>query len=277
MTAQLENGYTRIANELMEVISRTKLNGSQFRIILAVVRHTYGFNRSSAEMSISYLSNATGLPERHVRKELDRLLRERVLIEYKKPTKTSSREIGINKNHNEWFVCTSGKDTPEVQIDQRGEVQLLHSGEEQLLHSGEEQLHPQERQLKENIKDSIKDRVEKGTPYQQIVDIYHELCQSFPKLRSLSNQRKKHISARWKQHKDISVFQELFIKAEASDFMKGYNDRAWKADFDWMMNETNFAKILEGKYDNKRRGSPGIRETVVSQGQEETDEYPDNW
>ncbi len=157
MTAQLENGYTRIANELMDIIAQTKFNGSQFRIIMAVVRYTYGFNRKSAEMSVSYLAKATGLPERHVRKEVDRLLLGNILIEYKEPTKTSSRELGLNKNHLEWCICTSGADTPEVQLHLTGEVQIDRRGGEQLLHSGGVQLHPQERQLKDNIKDSIKD------------------------------------------------------------------------------------------------------------------------
>lgn len=159
MTAQLENGYTRIANELLDVIAMAKFNGSQFRIVLAVIRYTYGFNRKSAEMSVSYLSKATGIPERHVRKEVDRLIDGKVLIEYKEPTKTSSRELGLNKNHMEWCMCTSGVDTPEEQLHLSGEEQIDRRGGEQTLHSGEEQLHPQERHIKDNIKDSNKDNI----------------------------------------------------------------------------------------------------------------------
>lgn len=157
MTAQLENGFTRIANELMDVIAQTKFNGSQFRILMAVVRATYGYNRKSADLSVSFLAKATGLPDRHVRKEVNLLLQAKVLIEYKEPTKTSSRELGLNKNYGEWCICTSGADTPEVQLHLTGEEQLHRGGEVQLLHRGEEQLHPQKRQLKDNYKDNIKD------------------------------------------------------------------------------------------------------------------------
>lgn len=159
MTAQLENGYTRLANELMDVIAMTKFNGSQFRIVLAVIRYTYGFNRKSADMSVSYLAKATGLPERHVRKEVNRLIDGKVFIEYKEPTETSSRELGLNKNHSEWCICTGGADAPEEQLHLTGEVQLHRGGEEQMMHSGEEQLHPQERHIKDNIKDSFKDNI----------------------------------------------------------------------------------------------------------------------
>ena len=42
----------------------------------------------------------------------------------------------------------------------------------------------------------------------------------------------------------------MFEKAEQSNFLKGANNRNWKADFDWIMSDRNMAKILEGKYDN---------------------------
>ena len=40
-------------------------------------------------------------------------------------------------------------------------------------------------------------------------------------------------------------------RAGKSDFLCGINPKAWKADFDWLFNPTNFLKIMEGKYDNK--------------------------
>lgn len=91
-------------------------------------------------------------------------------------------------------------------------------------------------------------------PYQKVVELYHSLCPSFSKIKSISEERKKHIGARFKQYDgSFQDFYDLFSKAEASDFLKGKNNRHWKADFDWMMNETNMAKILEGKYDNREQ------------------------
>ena len=43
----------------------------------------------------------------------------------------------------------------------------------------------------------------------------------------------------------------MFNKAESSNFLKGGNDRNWTANFDWLMKDGNFAKVLEGNYDNK--------------------------
>lgn len=43
----------------------------------------------------------------------------------------------------------------------------------------------------------------------------------------------------------------MFEKASKSDFLNGVNQRSWKANFDWLINESNFLKVLEGNYDNR--------------------------
>ena len=96
-------------------------------------------------------------------------------------------------------------------------------------------------------------------PYSVIVDMYHTISKSYPKLRTISDKRKKAIAARWKEYKqDLETFRELFEQAEASQFLKGKNQRNWTADFNWLMNSENMAKVLEGKYADKettRKGS----------------------
>lgn len=86
---------------------------------------------------------------------------------------------------------------------------------------------------------------------QQIVNLYHEICKSYPKVRSLSETRKKAIKARLRKY-SLDDFRELFEKAEASDFLKGNNSRNWSATFDWLINEQNMTKVLEGNYQNRQ-------------------------
>lgn len=88
--------------------------------------------------------------------------------------------------------------------------------------------------------------------YIHIRDMYNETCVSFPKVTSLSEKRKKAISARLKTY-SVDDFQRLFTKAEESPFLKGANDRNWSATFDWLIADANMAKVLDGNYDNKRR------------------------
>ena len=90
-------------------------------------------------------------------------------------------------------------------------------------------------------------------PYSEIVDLYHSICLSYPRLRNTSKKRKQAIAARWKEYgQNLETFRELFERAEASAFLKGKNGRNWAADFNWLLNSENMAKVLEGKYDEQR-------------------------
>ena len=83
--------------------------------------------------------------------------------------------------------------------------------------------------------------------YQQIVDMYNNTCVSFPKLTKLSEARKKAIRARLRAY-SVDDFQKLFNLAEESDFLKGKNQRNWSATFDWLVKDSNMAKVLDGNY-----------------------------
>lgn len=89
-------------------------------------------------------------------------------------------------------------------------------------------------------------------PYEKIRNLYNETCKSFPKCLKISPNREKAIAARWKQYDgNIAEFVRLFTIAEASDFLRGQNNRNWQADFDWLLKPNNMPKVLEGKYTNK--------------------------
>ena len=89
-------------------------------------------------------------------------------------------------------------------------------------------------------------------PYSKIKDLYNSTCHSLSKVVALSERRKKAISARWKEYgEDIAIFEKLFTMAEESTFLKGGNDRNWTATFDWLLNQNNMTKVLEGNYKNK--------------------------
>lgn len=88
--------------------------------------------------------------------------------------------------------------------------------------------------------------------YQLVADMYNNTCVSFPRLTKLSDSRKKAIGARLKKY-SLEEIQRVFDLAEKSDFLKGNNGRNWNANFDWLMNDTNMAKVLDGNYINKPR------------------------
>ena len=86
--------------------------------------------------------------------------------------------------------------------------------------------------------------------YQQIADMYNNTCVSFPRLTKLSDARKRAIKARLNTY-SVEDFQKLFTMAEESDFLKGKNNRNWSANFDWLIKDSNMAKVLDGNYTKK--------------------------
>lgn len=123
------------------------------------------------------------------------------------------------------------------------------SNEQQLNNnrtSDEQQLN-----TNKNDKNEKNDKSEKKEDicYQQIADMYNNTCVSFPRLTKLSDARKKAIKARLKTY-TADDLQKAFTLAEQSDFLKGANNRNWSATFDWMLKDTNLAKILDGNYTN---------------------------
>lgn len=93
--------------------------------------------------------------------------------------------------------------------------------------------------------------------YQQIADMYNDTCVSFPRLTTLSEARKKAIKARLNVY-SLEDFRRLFTKAQESTFLKGANNRNWTATFDWLIKDTNMAKVLDGNYDNGSDSSGGM-------------------
>lgn len=85
------------------------------------------------------------------------------------------------------------------------------------------------------------------------VNLYHSICVSLPKVEKITKTRKDKFRLRFiEMDYDIDTLKQVFSKVQESNFMLGKNDRNWKANFDWLMeNDQNWVKVLEGKYDNK--------------------------
>ena len=61
------------------------------------------------------------------------------------------------------------------------------------------------------------------------------------------------------QHFSVEEIDKVFTNIAQSNFLRGDNDYGFVISFDWLFNINNFAKVLEGNYDNAkgRKGSKG--------------------
>lgn len=96
---QLENGYTKIANELLDAIAKSELSKRQLKIVLAVIRKTYGYNKKVDDMTVTQLVESTNIDKSAVSRTLPELEAMNVLS---KRQGKYGYVLGLNKNYRGW-------------------------------------------------------------------------------------------------------------------------------------------------------------------------------
>ena len=114
--ADLDDGYTRIANELLEAVMLTGLTQHQLLVFLAVMRKTYGFNKRLDWVSNEQLSELTGILPHKCSAAKSVLVKRGILIQ-------SGRNIGINNVVSEWSTLPkSGKGVYPNQVNTKDKL-----------------------------------------------------------------------------------------------------------------------------------------------------------
>lgn len=87
-----------------------------------------------------------------------------------------------------------------------------------------------------------------------IQKLYNDRCPSLPRCIKLNDKRKSKIRLRFAEMDySYETLQSVFDKAESSPFLRGENDRQWKCDLQWLMeNSENWVKVLEGRYERNK-------------------------
>lgn len=98
---QVEDGHTKIANELLDQIINIDFTKRQYKILLFIIRKTYGWNKTSDDISRSQIVEATGLSNPHVTTTIQELLNMNVLII---GTGTHAKNYKINKHYETWRI-----------------------------------------------------------------------------------------------------------------------------------------------------------------------------
>lgn len=98
---QLEEGHTQISNELLEAITAHPFKLTTLRVLLALIRKTYGFNKKEDDLSASQLGVLLGdMKRQHITTALNELAAMRVI--HKRPGQYGS-VVGINKDYSQWL------------------------------------------------------------------------------------------------------------------------------------------------------------------------------
>lgn len=86
----------------------------------------------------------------------------------------------------------------------------------------------------------------------EVLEGWNELAANhgLAQVRKLTDARRRKVLAQAKRF-SVPDWQAVFAKISQSPFLKGENRQGWRCDFDFILSENNFVKILEGKYDRQ--------------------------
>ncbi|WP_347989901.1 hypothetical protein [Methylomonas sp. AM2-LC] len=95
------------------------------------------------------------------------------------------------------------------------------------------------------------------TPYQAIVDLYHECLPGLPKVYKLNDPRRRRIKALFEDElDDLQSWQNYFRHISRSDFLMGRcagrDGQPFLASFDFIIHPVKFIKIAEEQYHGKK-------------------------
>ncbi len=92
---QVENGHTRIANELLEQLAFLHLSPNQWQVVLCILRKTYGYQKKVDYIANSQLVEATGLCKAVISRVLHSLEDMNVITR-------RGKHLGVQKNWELW-------------------------------------------------------------------------------------------------------------------------------------------------------------------------------
>jgi hypothetical protein len=87
---------------------------------------------------------------------------------------------------------------------------------------------------------------------QTAFELWNELALrvGLSQARTLTPQRRKSLIARLREHGGLDAWRIALANVERSAFLQGSNDRGWRADIDFLLQASRFAKVVDGGYGN---------------------------
>lgn len=209
---QVEDGYTKIANELLEAIMRYPFTANELRVILFILRKSYGWREKVINLRISEIAFGTGIPKQNINRILKSLMCSSCLLCNQVDYKVGI-SVGIQKDYDRWYKRTKKCKKVIKLITKSNQVETSH-----LLY-------------KKRKKGSIEEPSKKPPPKKQAP--LKGAPSNFPitdKMRAYAK-RKGYTG-------DLEHLTEKFLKRHSS---KGNKFRDWyKAWQNWLLQEKDY-------------------------------------
>lgn len=94
-------------------------------------------------------------------------------------------------------------------------------------------------------------------PHDRIIALYHETLPELRRIREWNETRRRLLQRRWAEQperQDLAWWRRFFEYVRTSKFLMGQtvgrDGRPFDCDLEWLVKPTNFAKVVEGKYED---------------------------
>ena len=251
--ADLDDGYARLSNTLIEAYAGADLTKRQFKVLLAILRKTYGWNKPMDRISDSQISEIAKLPVKRCNEAKLELVRMGLIHQ-------QGGMFGPNKNISEWSIPQNEgislkagdkkslklrESYPSKQGDTKDTIQKTINTNTPLPPEGEDA----------QVSKSEKRKADR-TDYQAFLMAYNEeVGELLPHAVALNETRKRRLKKLIPQLKTPNVEGwRAYVKAfvsQAKPFYFGQNDTGWAADIDYLLRDKTLLGVREAKFADK--------------------------
>ena len=160
---QIDNGYTKIANEIYDALCKIRIPGEAHQILHVVIRKTYGFNKKQDWIALSQFCLMTGLKRPNVCRAINKLKIMNIIIVIQKDN-GDIRLYRFNKDFDTWKPL-SKKITLSKKI-----MSVIQKDNEALS----KKIHTKDNTTKDNIQKTVADK-SASLDFKEIIAYYHTL------------------------------------------------------------------------------------------------------
>ncbi|HEO1670822.1 TPA: replication protein [Klebsiella aerogenes] len=250
--ADIDDGYTRIANELLEAVMAADLTARQLKVALAVIRKTYGFGKKLDRITNTQIAAMTGIHHTHVCKAKNEMIAMNIIV-------SNGHAIGINKVISEWDFSISHVSKPLAETANKCLANLANGYKPT-------QLNTKETIQKKEINNTPsppngggdgQEKLERRKPeridYESFLEAYNaEVGDKLPHAVAVNEKRKRRLKKIIPQLKTPNVdgfraYVRAFVH-QAKPFYFGDNNTGWTADLDYLLRDDTLTGVREAKF-----------------------------
>ena len=98
---QWENGFIKMATEIWEALTKTRIPGEAMQVLMAIIRKTYGWNKKEDFIAHSQIAEMTGLKKQNVERAIKRLIKMNMITAIKYDG-SQIISYSLNKDYETW-------------------------------------------------------------------------------------------------------------------------------------------------------------------------------